>query len=209
VFDYDICTRWHLSIYVPLLDEIVDDFDVRFPGENIKCFNLKFLIPSNLTQIINNSNQLNNAIKIISNQYSSLLNSSSFIISTKLEGEFKIIENVLLIPQFQDMNSACESISVATAKRSFSSLRLLKTWLRARMGKERLNGLALKYIHKDIDNDNTINIQNIIDRYYVSNRTIHTDLNILTLHTLASINYEKFHTNTRNHSNPLISNLYF
>lgn len=56
-------------------------------------------------------------------------------------------------------------ISVATAERSFSSLRLLKTWLRARMGEERLTGLALMYIHKDIDIDNTINIQNIIDRF--------------------------------------------
>jgi len=42
---------------------------------------------------------------------------------------------------------------------------------------------------------------------YVSNRTIHSDLNVPTLHTLASIHYTKFHTNTRNHPNPLISNL--
>lgn len=89
VSDDVICTYWRLSIYVPLLDEIIHDFDVKFSGENMKCFNLNFLIPSNLTQIINNSSQLNNAIKIIPNQYSSLLNSSSFIISTKLEAELK------------------------------------------------------------------------------------------------------------------------
>lgn len=98
VSDNDICTYWRRSIYVPLLDEIINDFDVRFSGENMKCFNLNFLMPSNLTQIINNSDQLNNAIEIISNQYSNLLNTSSFIISNKLEGEFKLIENVLLSP---------------------------------------------------------------------------------------------------------------
>lgn len=111
VSDNNICTYWRRSIYVPLLDEIINDFDVRFSGENMKCFNLNFLMPSNLTQIINNSDQLNNAIEIISNQYSSLLNTSSFIISNKLEGEFKLIENVLLSPQFKDMNSACETLN--------------------------------------------------------------------------------------------------
>lgn len=38
VYDDDICTYWRLSIYVPLLDEIIHDFDVRFSGENMKCF---------------------------------------------------------------------------------------------------------------------------------------------------------------------------
>lgn len=56
-------------------------------------------------------------------------------------------------------------ISVATAERSFSSLRILKTWLSARMREKRLTGLALMYIHKDININNTVNIKNIIDRF--------------------------------------------
>jgi len=57
-------------------------------------------------------------------------------------------------------------ISVATAEISFSSLRLLKTWLWARMTEERLTGLALMYIHKDINIDNENNIENnIINRF--------------------------------------------
>lgn len=185
----DIYTYWRLSIYIPLLDEIIHDFDIRFSGDNMQGFNLNFLVPSNLTQIINNNNLFNNAIEKVSNQYSSLLNSSSYIIATKLEGELKLIESYLLLNhEFKNINSAHETlnnidsdnypiftsfikvlvtlpISVATAERSFSSLRLLKTWLRARMTEERLTGLALMYIHKNINIDNENNIENIANRF--------------------------------------------
>lgn len=49
----------------------------------------------------------------------------------------------------------------------------------------------------------------ILAPWYVSNRTIHNDLNIPNLQTLTFIHYkhyEKFHTNIRNHTNPLIAN---
>lgn len=146
----DIYTYWRLSICKPLLNEIIHDFDIRFSGDNMQGFNLNFLVPSNLTQIINNSN-LYNAIEKVSNQYSSLLNSSSYIIATKLEGELKLIKSSLLLNhEFKNINSAHETlnnidsdyypiftsfikilvtlpISVATAERRFSSLRLLET----------------------------------------------------------------------------------
>ena len=49
-------------------------------------------------------------------------------------------------------------VSVATAERSFSTLRRLKTWLRSRIGEDRLTGLALMNAHRDItvDSDRTI-----------------------------------------------------
>jgi hypothetical protein len=52
-------------------------------------------------------------------------------------------------------------VSVATAERSFSTLRRLKTWLRTRMVEDRLNGLALMHIHRDI----SIDIDQVIDRF--------------------------------------------
>jgi len=107
VFDDDINTYWCLSIYIPLLDEIIHDFDIRFSGENMQCFNLNVLIPSNSSKIINDNNQFNNAIKLISNQYSNLLNNSSYIILSSLEGKLKLIENSLLLnPEFKNINSA-------------------------------------------------------------------------------------------------------
>lgn len=41
-------------------------------------------------------------------------------------------------------------VTTCAAERSFSSLRLLKGFLRSRMTEDRLNGLALLYIHRDI-----------------------------------------------------------
>ena len=60
-------------------------------------------------------------------------------------------------------------ISTATAERTFSSLRILKTWLRSTMGEERLSGLALMYIHRNI----ALNNEHIIKTWYnMSNRRI-------------------------------------
>lgn len=58
--------------------------------------------------------------------------------------------------------------SVATAERSFSSLRRIKTWLRNNMTEERLSGLACINAHPDIE----INIENVIDRFANSTRRL-------------------------------------
>jgi len=47
------------------------------------------------------------------------------------------------------------------AERSFSSLRLMKTYLRSTMKEDRLNGLALMTIHNDIH----FSYDNVIDQY--------------------------------------------
>ena len=40
-------------------------------------------------------------------------------------------------------------VGSCTCEHSFSALRRLKTWCRTSMGEDRLNGLALRHIHKD------------------------------------------------------------
>ena len=54
--------------------------------------------------------------------------------------------------------AAVVPISTATVERSFSSLRLLKTYLRNRTCERRLTGLALMYIHagENVDIDRVI-----------------------------------------------------
>jgi hypothetical protein len=52
-------------------------------------------------------------------------------------------------------------VTVASAERSFSKLKLLKNYLRSKMSQERLNGLAILCIEKilldEIDIDTIIN----------------------------------------------------
>ena len=58
-------------------------------------------------------------------------------------------------------------VSVATAERSFSNLRRLKTWTRSTMGEDRLTGLALMHAHRDID----ISVDNEISTFATSHKT--------------------------------------
>lgn len=56
---------------------------------------------------------------------------------------FPTVRNLLLV-------LATLPVSVATSKRSFSTLRRAKTLLRSRMAEDRLNGLCLLHIHRGI-----------------------------------------------------------
>lgn len=59
-------------------------------------------------------------------------------------------------------------VSAATAERTFSTFRRLKTWLRATMGVERLTGLALFHIHRDIK----VDVEAVITRFAKSSRKL-------------------------------------
>ena len=56
-------------------------------------------------------------------------------------------------------------ISVASGERSFSKLKLMKTYLRTRTSQHRLNGLAMMSIEKEISKQ--INFTELIDQFAV------------------------------------------
>ena len=58
--------------------------------------------------------------------------------------------------------------SVAEAERSFSALKLLKTYLRSTMTEERVSALALAYIQSDMKIDSYV----IISKFAVKNRRL-------------------------------------
>ena len=57
-------------------------------------------------------------------------------------------------------------VSTASAERSFSTLRRLKTWMRSRMGEERLTGLAMLNVHRDI----AVSVDSVIERFAKSKK---------------------------------------
>ena len=66
-------------------------------------------------------------------------------------------------------------INSATGERSFSSLRLLKTYLRNSMTQERISDLAVIYINSDIADN--LNVNDIIDKFAsVKNRRMQLTL---------------------------------
>jgi hAT family C-terminal dimerisation region len=52
-------------------------------------------------------------------------------------------------------------VSTTSAERSFSTLRRPKTLMRSRMGEERLTGLAMLNVQRDI----TVSVDSVIDRF--------------------------------------------
>lgn len=59
-------------------------------------------------------------------------------------------------------------VTTASSERSFSSLRRLKTYLRNTTGENRLNGLAVMNIHRDL----VVTTDEIIDTLALKNRRI-------------------------------------
>jgi hypothetical protein len=59
-------------------------------------------------------------------------------------------------------------VTTASVERSFSNLRRLKSYLRNRTGEERLTGLALMTIHRNIP----VDIENVIEIYAKRNRRL-------------------------------------
>jgi hypothetical protein len=51
-------------------------------------------------------------------------------------------------------------VTTCSSERSFSTLRRIKTYLRSTMGSERLNGLAMLSIHRDIQ----VEVSAVIDK---------------------------------------------
>ena len=76
-------------------------------------------------------------------------------------GTYPIISRLLKI-------FATIPVTTATNERSFSSLKLIKTYWRTTMGEERLRGLAHLYINKDI----TLDYDSVINKFGRKNRRL-------------------------------------
>lgn len=58
-------------------------------------------------------------------------------------------------------------VSITTAERSFSTLRRLKTWTHSTLVEDRLTGLALLHVHRDVE----IYTEKAIDAFAKSHKT--------------------------------------
>lgn len=59
-------------------------------------------------------------------------------------------------------------VTTATTERSFSTLRRLKTYLRSTTGEDRLHGLALLNIHREV----SLTVEEVIDHLALSKRRL-------------------------------------
>lgn len=166
------------SVYIPLLDSIINDLEDRLSSEVMNLFKLGVFIPKVVYS--KNENEDVEIVKELVNQYKHLLDNPPVSMVTneyrlwkmKWQREKKIPQTIYnliencdsdMYPNVRKFLSilATLPVSVATAERSFSTLRRLKTWLRASMAEERLIGLALLHIHNDI----SVDVEEVITRF--------------------------------------------
>lgn len=170
-------------IYIPLLDNICADFKERFADSTLQCFGLRYLMPSILLSEDVDLEKKKKKLEEVLDEFSPLLFEDKNLLKLKFRGELCLWINQWkseeCIPDtVMDLLNSCDEdlyptitsllkilatlpVSVASAERSFSTLRRVKTWLRSRMTEERLSGLCLMHVHKDIH----IDIGKIIDRF--------------------------------------------
>lgn len=174
---------FRISIYIPLLDDVIEDLKFRFSSELFTILDITNLIPFNILK--KEDIDYETIKKNIAKYLSQFTNESNEIISATLGTEIELWK--LKWTNFSGENipdSAIESlhlceqdiypriylalkilsvlpVSVATSERSFSSLKRLKTWLRSTMAQERLVGLALMHINREIK----ISPDAVLDRF--------------------------------------------
>jgi len=90
--------------------------------------------------------------------------------SVKQLANLLIIENAALSSSFQEVCTALIlfltiPVTVATAERSFSKLKIIKTYLRSTMGQERLSNLSILSIEHEIANRLRKNLDQIIHKF--------------------------------------------
>jgi hypothetical protein len=162
------------SLYIPFLDNIIQELTDRFLGHSSTVFYLNALIPASIKSY--SFVDVRRALDM----YSKYIQSEKHV-----QAEYDLwkqkwleaIENDLpanaidalpfcsedFFPNIRILLTITATIPVttATAERTFSSLKLIKTYLRTTMGQERLTGLALLYIHRDI----AVTVDEIIDSF--------------------------------------------
>ncbi|CAH2005475.1 unnamed protein product [Acanthoscelides obtectus] len=171
--------HYRLNLYVPLLDNILQDLVYLINEESSDIYNFNIFFASVFNS--NTEAEVMDILETISKYLRGLnSNENKNLISTRLEGEFDLWKSRTqdIIDSGMSLYLSCDEnifpsinrclqllislpVTVATSERSFSHLKRLKTWLRSTMLQERLVGLALLYMHRNIK----IGVNKIIDRF--------------------------------------------
>ncbi|XP_076658585.1 52 kDa repressor of the inhibitor of the protein kinase-like [Halictus rubicundus] len=166
------------AIYIPLLDSIISDLQDRLSPDVLNLFQLSVFMPKSEC-----SNEDIETVKQLATDYTLLLDNTPFSV---IVNEYRLWmvkwqawQRSQDIPQsISDLILNCDidmypnirkflcimatlPVSVATAERSFSTLRRIKSWLRSSMVEDRLTGLALLHIHKNVP----IDVNDVITRF--------------------------------------------
>ena len=174
---------------VPLLDHLMCELDYRFDSSKTEAnFNGFVIVPAKLKATVQQPEKVHwkETFSLFANfirddlpnglsLHSELDLWDTYYISYKrsLPDNVPSTLKSIKFSGFQNIKVALRIIGTlpvtsCECERSFSALRRLKTYTRSTMVAERLNGLALLHVHKDI----IVNIGKVIDLYAMKNRRL-------------------------------------
>jgi len=171
---------YRLSIYISLIESVTEDFKLRFSVNTISVYDLLVLCPDNSELDHKKSQSVGNLVK----RFAYFFNQPVDHLQRILAAEFELWKckwerepnigprNVLQLLKGTSQNIdptihfllnilVTLPVSIACTEQSFLILKLIKSWLRTTMSEDRLNGLALLYLHRDVE----LNIDTVIDIY--------------------------------------------
>ena len=168
------------SILVPFLDELIGDLNTRFSNHTLIAMKMSVLIPKFL-----GSSTFEDLSDIIELYQPCCPFSKSDVKAEYERWRLKWLnnENAPSCPAaalsqcnpdfYPCLNNylhifCCLPVTTASAERTFSSLKYLKSYLRTTMTDERLTGLARMYIHRNIP----VNPSSVIDKFSSKSRKI-------------------------------------
>lgn len=176
---------YRLSIFIPLLDNVIMDLNSRFDSSTFDVFHLPLILPNCAIESMNNEELKEESLKKLINRFYPLLDIPDESTGlTLFKNEFELWRRKWIRDQSSIPNTVIEALLVcdkdvypiinkllqllatlpvsnASAERTFSTLRRLKNWLRSTMNQDRLTGLALLNIHNGIP----VETENIITRF--------------------------------------------
>lgn len=155
--------KFRIAIFYPLIDTALFQLRDRFKGLHSVSRNFEFLLPQNIVTMKESEivKSCYDFISFYNNDVTSdlirqLISLKEFIKNTKIETIQELTSFIIeydLSSLYSEILTACIiylslPVTVATAERSFSKLKLLKNYLRNSISQDRLTGISILNIEK-------------------------------------------------------------
>lgn len=173
---------YRLSIFIPFVDHFISHLKERFLKHKNVLKKIQNILPKFIIDL--DEHELNDTVDVFLAQWPNITDICDSIVKKEAllwqqmcivseEKSFTFIDslhlcNSAIFPNIHNMLKVCATlpVSVASAERSFFSLKRIKSYLRNATGEIRLNGLAALNIHREI----SINPIEVLDKFTKKNR---------------------------------------
>jgi hypothetical protein len=171
---------FRVHTFLPIIDTAIGQLERRFEGHKLIADTFAFLYPEKLKQMT--TSDLEVAAQKLVQTYSHDLSEDLIQEVRSFRNEFrnelgpketvldllKLISNAKLASSMPELTTACLlflsiPVTVASAERSFSKLKIIKSYLRSSMAQERLAGLAILSIESQ--EAKTLNYDKLVDEF--------------------------------------------